>query len=138
MELTATQTVVDLFPVIRTLLGLTVAIRSTLVFHETTDLVQLGTTSQDGWAFFSGTSSAAPQIAGVCALLLQANPALTPAEIKDILCKTARSVPNGGSHQSTGGLAGPGAAGSNRHLATGFGLVDAEAAWKEAKARGSN
>ena len=32
-----------------------------------------GTTKSDGWATFSGTSAAAPQIAGVCALLLQKN-----------------------------------------------------------------
>ncbi|MGR5997751.1 S8 family serine peptidase [Bacillus cereus] len=46
----------------------------------------------DGWAAFSGTSAAAPQIAGVCALLKQANSRLSHFQIRDILKKTARDV----------------------------------------------
>ena len=41
----------------------------------------------DGWAAFSGTSAAAPQVAGICALLLQAEPNLKPHEVKNILTR---------------------------------------------------
>jgi serine protease AprX len=41
------------------------------------------------YATASGTSFSAPQVAGVIALMLEANPALTPAEVRDILQRTA-------------------------------------------------
>ena len=50
------------------------------------------TANNDGWAAFSGTSAAAPQIAGVCALIKQACSRLTPAQVRDILKQTARDV----------------------------------------------
>lgn len=46
----------------------------------------------DGWAAFSGTSAAAPQVAGICALLLQAEPSLKPHEVKSILMRSADPV----------------------------------------------
>ena len=36
------------------------------------------TPNNDGWAAFSGTSASCPQVAGVCALIKQACPRLTP------------------------------------------------------------
>jgi len=41
---------------------------------------------------FGGTSGATPIVAGVCALILSANPNLTAREVKDILQKTADKI----------------------------------------------
>lgn len=55
------------------------------------------------FARFSGTSMASPAVAGVVALMLEADPTLTPAEIKEIIQLTARTdnntgvIPPGGS-----------------------------------------
>ncbi|MCU5065172.1 S8 family serine peptidase [Bacillus cereus] len=84
------------------------------------------TSSRDGWAAFSGTSAAAPQIAGICALLKQVNKRLTPFQIRDVLKQTARDVIKGHSKQNNPAHQGP-------DLATGFGLVDASRAVDEAK-----
>jgi hypothetical protein len=89
------------------------------------------TTNNDGWAAFSGTSAAAPQLAGVAALLKQACPTLTPADIKDILSKTARDVTTGTCNPATGGHT----ATTGPDTATGDGLVDAHKAVMMAKVR---
>ena len=88
------------------------------------------TTTSDGWAAFSGTSAAAPQIAGVCALIRQACPRMTPAAIRDILMTTATDVVLGTNHPNFGNAAvvGP-------DTATGNGLVDAHRAVLIAKLR---
>jgi subtilisin family serine protease len=89
------------------------------------------TANSDGWAAFSGTSAAAPQLAGAAALVKQACPALKPADIRDILRKSARDVTTGHCHANTGGN--PATVGPD--LATGYGLVDAQKAVLLAKVR---
>ena len=76
------------------------------------------TTKTDGWAAFSGTSAAAPQLAGAAALIKQVCPSLKPAQVRTILMKGARDVTVG--TNNNGNTAGPG-----YDLATGAGLVDA-------------
>jgi subtilisin family serine protease len=88
------------------------------------------TTNRDGWGVFSGTSAAAPQLAGVCALLLQKNPGLTPADVKAVLRRTCRDVVLGAANAASNvGNALRASSGSDG--ATGAGLVDAFAAWSQ-------
>jgi subtilisin family serine protease len=49
----------------------------------------LSTIPGGGYASFSGTSMAAPHVTGAIALMLSANPKLTPTEIANILLRTA-------------------------------------------------
>jgi subtilisin family serine protease len=90
-----------------------------------------GTKPTDGWGVFSGTSAAAPQLAGVCALLLQKNPGLTPADIKAVLRRTARDVTRGHANSASSDNGVPMTATDGDDGATGAGLVDAFAAWKQ-------
>jgi len=89
------------------------------------------TASNDGWAAISGTSAAAPQLAGVAALIKQACPRLTPAEVRDIMRRTAVDVTTGNCNPASSGAA----AGPGFDVATGAGLVDANAAVLVAKLR---
>jgi serine protease AprX len=75
-----------------------------------------------GWMSRNGTSFAAPQVAGVAALLVQKNPLLTPQEIRSCLYENALDIEAGIS--GTGNVAG-----RYPDLATGAGLVDAARAW---------
>lgn len=59
--------------------------------------VELGYTSG-----FGGTSSATPLTAGVCALMLTANPALTLDQIRDILKKSADKIGGASSYDASG------------------------------------
>lgn len=87
------------------------------------DLTSDGTLSDDGWALFSGTSAAAPQLAGAAALVLGAKPALTPAQVIEALVMTATDVAAGFCHPR---FSNPAWAGFD--TATGAGLVNAAAA----------
>ena len=63
---------------------------------------------------FFGTSAATPHVAAAAALMLQANPALTPAEIVDALQSTALAMPVG--------------ANPTPDLLSGYGFIQADAA----------
>jgi subtilisin family serine protease len=89
------------------------------------------TANNDGWAAISGTSAAAPQLAGAAALVRQACPRLTPSEVRDILVRTAVDVTTGTCNPASSGAA----ASVGTDLATGSGLVDAHAAVLVAKVR---
>ena len=82
----------------------------------------VSTIPNDFYAKMTGTSMAAPVVAGVCALMLDVNPSLTPAQVRNIICATAVKKPAGGSDNYY----------ENNEL--GYGLVDALAAVKAAKA----
>jgi subtilisin family serine protease len=94
--------------------------------HDKLFAVFDGTSNVDGWARFSGTSAAAPQIAAVCALMLQKSPGLTPPQVKRRLRESAIDVKLGQASDiaDVAGLAAE--AGLDR--ATGAGLVNAKAA----------
>lgn len=77
--------------------------------------------------YVSGTSMAAPHTSGVAALMLEKNPALTQAQVENILKSTALPFPpgSGGDIQITGGFVDMQVWGAN---ATGSGLIQADAA----------
>lgn len=52
----------------------------------------------------SGTSFSAPQVAGAIALMLDANPSLTPPQIQDILQRTATPMPPYYAHEVGAGM----------------------------------
>jgi len=82
------------------------------------------TPNEEGYGFVSmtGTSMSAPMVSGVAALLIQANPNITPAQVKSILEKTATS--KGLPYSKTSDIA----PGYNEHY--GWGIVDAYSAVK--------
>ncbi len=43
------------------------------------------------WARMSGTSMSCPAVTGIVALMLEANPKLSPRHVREILCRTARN-----------------------------------------------
>jgi subtilisin family serine protease len=49
----------------------------------------LSTTPNNGYDSYSGTSMSAPHVAGVVALMLEANPNLTDAQVRQIVTSTA-------------------------------------------------
>ena len=95
---------------------------------DQTDPTTDGTTGNDGWALFSGTSAAAPQVAGAAAVLIGAKPNITPAQVIQAMTATAVDVVSGRCHPRFNSAAGIG-----RDDATGAGLVDVAAALKFAQ-----
>ncbi|MEV4920393.1 S8 family serine peptidase [Streptomyces tirandamycinicus] len=64
----------------------------------------------ESYAAYQGTSMAAPHIAGLAALMVDANPSLTPAQIESTIKSKARSLPGSCSGGCGAGLADAGAA----------------------------
>lgn len=89
----------------------------------TTDLLgNAGTSSSDCTGTFGGTSAAAPLVAGVVALILEANPNLGWRDVQHILVNTSKKVDGGDAGWFTNG------GGFAHNHKYGFGLVDAGAA----------
>lgn len=76
---------------------------------------------------FGGTSSATPLVAGICALMLSANPHLTSAQVKSILERTADKIGFASDYDSRG-----------HSVKYGYGRVNAEKAVAEAFRMGSS
>lgn len=57
------------------------------------NILNLGLLSSLSYMTGSGTSFSAPQVAGTIALMLEANPLLTPDEVRDILQRSATPMP---------------------------------------------
>ena len=72
---------------------------------------------------FGGTSSSTPLVAGICALMLSANPDLTAREVKEILRSTADEVGNRAEYRN------------GHSLRYGYGRVNADRAVAEALRR---
>jgi subtilisin family serine protease len=52
----------------------------------------ISTVPPNSYDFFSGSSLAAAEVTGIVALLLEKNPKLTPAQVRDILLKTSHPL----------------------------------------------
>ena len=93
--------------------------------------VNIRTTTLDGYADVSGTSAAAPHVAGVVALMLSVNPVLTAQQVRNIIESTAnRNLP--GVTFATA----PGRPNGTWNRYVGHGLVDAYAAVRAAQNAG--
>ena len=68
------------------------------------DAQRLSATELPYYATASGTSFSAPQVAGAIALMLEANPNLKPADVKDILSRTATPMPKYFYHEAGAGM----------------------------------
>jgi hypothetical protein len=87
------------------------------------------TSAGESYQSLSGTSMATPHVSGVCALILQANPSLTPLQVRSILQNTAEhniTSVKGDRPNDPFGLD------ANYDPGCGWGLVDVYAGAKEA------
>ncbi|QJX45469.1 S8 family serine peptidase [Hymenobacter taeanensis] len=69
----------------------------------------------------TGTSMAAPHVAGIVALMLDANPSLTPYQVKTILQETTTNLPNRESWEVGSGMANAYAAVDRAYRQAGYG-----------------
>jgi minor extracellular serine protease Vpr len=86
-----------------------VAVASSISSYTDNTYTQIASVSFNGrnypFAKFSGTSMASPMVTGIVALILEANPYLSAAQVKDIIIQTAREdtytgiIPINGSSQ---------------------------------------
>lgn len=81
----------------------------------------LTTPGADSYANFQGTSMAAPHVSGTISLMLSVNPALTPAQVRQMLQSSARAFPGGTGNDCNTSICGAG-------------IVDAGAAVSAARA----
>jgi serine protease AprX len=68
------------------------------------DAQRLSSTELPYYTTASGTSFSAPQVAGAIALMLEANPGLNPAQVKDVLQRTATPLPPYYRHEVGAGM----------------------------------
>jgi serine protease AprX len=68
------------------------------------DTQRLSLTEMPYYTTATGTSFSAPQVAGAIALMLEVNPNLTPADVKDILSRTATPLPRYFFHEAGAGM----------------------------------
>jgi serine protease AprX len=68
------------------------------------DTQRLSLTDMPYYTTATGTSFSAPQVAGAIALMLEVNPNLTPADVKDILSRTATPMPRYFFHEAGAGM----------------------------------
>lgn len=87
-----------------------------------------GYSSDDYTNQFGGTSSAAPMVTGVIALMLEANPELGYRDVQEILAYAARQVDGDNDTWLTNGATNWNGGGLHHSSDYGFGLVDARAA----------
>ncbi|MGI9018153.1 MAG: S8 family serine peptidase [Euzebya sp.] len=99
--------------------------RATLPICATGSMNQLNT-----YYTLSGTSMAAPHIAGIAAQIYQVNPALTPAQLEDILEDTALQFSDGAAYETD-----PTNPTTTTSVDKGHGLVDVLAAVQQAQNR---
>lgn len=76
----------------------------TLGFANGADATRLTPGEIPYYTTADGTSFSAPQVAGAIALMLEANPNLSPAEIKNILQRSASPMPQNFSHEAGAGI----------------------------------
>ena len=68
------------------------------------DYQRLSPTELPYYTTATGTSFSAPQVAGAIALMLEVNPTLTPADVKDIISRTATPMPRYFFHEAGAGM----------------------------------